>query len=192
MGGNAAMMYAGARPARVRRLVNLEGFGLAATRPEQAPGRYAQWLDEIRQWHGGAMALTSYDSADGVARRLIKTNPRLGEDKAAWLARHWAREGDDGRWRILGDAAHKIISAQLYRADEAQALYAAITAPVLAVHGSDGLLSRPRADGYTLAEFHQRLRCVRDCRTVEVRDAGHMLHHDQPQRVAALIEEFCS
>ncbi|MBP6159846.1 MAG: alpha/beta hydrolase, partial [Giesbergeria sp.] len=30
MGGNIAMMYAGVRPARVRRLVNLEGFGMPA------------------------------------------------------------------------------------------------------------------------------------------------------------------
>ncbi len=36
MGGNVAMLYAGIRPARVRRLVNLEGFGLPATRPGQA------------------------------------------------------------------------------------------------------------------------------------------------------------
>ena len=43
MGGNVATIYAGVRPARVRRLVNLEGFGMPATRPSQAPGRYAQW-----------------------------------------------------------------------------------------------------------------------------------------------------
>ncbi len=28
------------------------------------------------------------------------------------------------------------------------------------------------------------------CRTAVVQDAGHMLHHDQPQAVAALIEDF--
>jgi pimeloyl-ACP methyl ester carboxylesterase len=28
MGGNVAMLYAGVRPERVRRLINLEGFGL--------------------------------------------------------------------------------------------------------------------------------------------------------------------
>jgi pimeloyl-ACP methyl ester carboxylesterase len=33
MGGNVAMMYAGVRPERIRRLVNLEGFGMPATRP---------------------------------------------------------------------------------------------------------------------------------------------------------------
>ncbi len=33
MGGNVAMMYAGVRPERIRRLVNLEGFGMPATPP---------------------------------------------------------------------------------------------------------------------------------------------------------------
>ena len=41
LGGNVAALYAGVRPARIRRLVNLEGFGMAATQPEQAPKRYA-------------------------------------------------------------------------------------------------------------------------------------------------------
>jgi len=41
MGGNVVMSYAGARPERIRRLVNLEGFGLPRTEPRQAPGRMA-------------------------------------------------------------------------------------------------------------------------------------------------------
>ncbi|MCD6078136.1 MAG: hydrolase-like protein, partial [Ramlibacter sp.] len=36
MGGNIAVLYAGARPERIRKLVNLEGFGMPATRPAQA------------------------------------------------------------------------------------------------------------------------------------------------------------
>jgi pimeloyl-ACP methyl ester carboxylesterase len=39
MGGNIAMTYAGVRAPRVRRLVNLEGFGMPETQPEQAPRR---------------------------------------------------------------------------------------------------------------------------------------------------------
>ena len=77
MGGNVAMMYAGVRPERIRRLVNLEGFGMPATRPAQAPTRYAQWIDEIKQLHQGEKTLNTYDDASGVARRLMKTNPRL-------------------------------------------------------------------------------------------------------------------
>ncbi len=190
MGGNIAMMYAGARPARIRRLVNLEGFGLPATRPAQAPGRYAQWLDELRRQRQGELALKAYASPEGVAERLMKTNPRLPADKAAWLARHWARQGSDGRWHILGDAAQKVISAQLYRVDEALALYAAITAPVLSVVADHDSLAQWWKDRFTLQEFHERTRHVRQLTSATVKDAGHMLHHDQPQAVAGLIEDF--
>jgi hypothetical protein len=35
-------------PERVRRVATLEGFGIGRTRAEQAPGRYGQWLEELR------------------------------------------------------------------------------------------------------------------------------------------------
>jgi len=191
MGGNVAMMYAGVRPERIRRLVNLEGFGLPATQPAQAPQHIAHWLDQLGQWQRGDLALKDYDSAEGVARRLMKTNPRLPADKAAWLARHWAKEDTQGRWHIQGDAAHKVTSALPYRADETLALYAAISAPVLAVQADGTDLAKWWQDRYTLTEYHQRLQHVRNCRTAVVADAGHMLHHDQPQAVAELITDFC-
>ena len=192
MGGNVAMMYAGVRPARIRRLVNLEGFGMPATQPAQAPARYAQWIDEIRKLERGEMDLKAYDDLAGVAQRLMKTNRRLAQNRADWLAGHWARPDAQGRWTILGDPAHKITSAQLFRLDEALALYEAITAPVLAVEASDDSLGLWWKGRYTLEEYHQRLTHVRDCRTAVVQDAGHMLHHDQPQAVAGLIEGFLS
>ena len=43
MGGNVVMSYAGVRPERVRRLVNLEGFSLPQTRAEHTPKRLRQW-----------------------------------------------------------------------------------------------------------------------------------------------------
>ncbi len=61
MGGNVAMMYSGVRPQRIRRLVNLEGFGLPATRPAQAPERYAKWMDETQGRAPGDKALKDYD-----------------------------------------------------------------------------------------------------------------------------------
>lgn len=190
MGGNIAMLYAGARPQRIRSLVNLEGFGMAATRPAQAPGRYAKWMDELQAYHRGEMALKSYDSVEGVARRLMKTNRRLGQDKADWLARHWARQEADGRWHVLGHAAHKIINANLYRVDEVLEIYQAIRARVLAVEASDDSLAQWWQGRYTLAEYHERLKAVSDLRLGHVEDAGHMLHHDQPEKVATLIEAF--
>jgi len=189
MGGNVATMYAGVRPTRVRRLINLEGFGLPATQAEQAPTRYAQWIDELKRLHQGELQLQNYDSVDGVAQRLMKTNRRLSQERANWLAEHWAACNAHGHWEILGDPAHKIISAQMYRADEAAALLAQISAPTLVVEADDDSLARWYSQGqYTRAQFHDRLRQVRDCRVATVTQAGHMLHHDQPEQVAQLIE----
>jgi pimeloyl-ACP methyl ester carboxylesterase len=190
MGGNVAMLYAGARPRRIRRLVNLEGFGMAATRPAQAPGRYATWMDELKALHRGEKDLKSYDSREAVAQRLMKTNRRLTRDKAEWLAGEWARPDAQGRWRILGDPAHKVVNATLSRVDEVLQAYQAIAAPVLALEASDDSLAQWWKGRYTLAEYHERLKSVSDVQISRVEDAGHMLHHDQPGSVAGLIETF--
>jgi pimeloyl-ACP methyl ester carboxylesterase len=190
MGGNIVMLYAGVRPERIRRLVNLEGFGMPATKPSQAPGRYAKWMDELKSLHKGEMALRSYDMVSGVAQRLRKTNPRLTEDKAEWLARHWAAEGIDGSWSILGDPAHKITNANLYKVDEVLELYQRISMPLLAVEASDNSLDLWWNGKYTLPEYHERLKSVPQVEIARIEDAGHMMHHDQPAALAALIERF--
>lgn len=190
MGGNVVMMYAGTRPERIRRLVNLEGFGMAATEPAQAPTRMAQWLDALKAHGAGDKALKPYPDAAGVAARLMKTNRRLGQDKANWLAQHWAQPGADGQWRILGDAAHKLINPYLFQRDEALAMYRRISAPVLVVQASDDSLSQWWQGRYTLAEFQDRLKFVPHLEQATVPDAGHMLHHDQAPALAALLEKF--
>jgi len=190
MGGNVAMLYAGVRPERIRRLVNLEGFGMPASKPEQAPRRYASWMDELKKLHRGELELKTYDSAAGVAQRLMKTNPRLGADKANWLAQHWAQLDDQGQWRILGEPAHKISNAQLYRADEVLELYKRISMPVLCVEAANNSLDLWWKGKFTLEQFHERLQAVPQVEIARIEDAGHMMHHDQPAVLAALIERF--
>ena len=190
MGGNVAMLYAGVRPERIRRLVNLEGFGMAATTPDEAPGRYAKWMDELKKLHRGELDLKAYEAVSGVARRLMKTNPRLGQDKANWLAQHWAHENAQGKWSILGNPSHKISNAQLYRVDELLEIYQRISMPMLSVEASDNSLDLWWKGKFTLAEFHERLQSVPQVEIARIEDAGHMMHHDQPEILAALIERF--
>jgi pimeloyl-ACP methyl ester carboxylesterase len=192
LGGNIVMLYAGIKPERIRRLINLEGFGMPRTKPEQAAKRYAQWMDDLKRMNKGEMNLTAYDSADGVASRLMKTNKRLPVDKAQWLARHWAAENAEGKWEILGDAAHKVVNANLYQVDEALGLYAQITAPTLAVEAADNEMDKWWAGRYSLAEYHDRLKCVPNCKIEHIANAGHMMHHDQPEVLASMIEAFLS
>jgi pimeloyl-ACP methyl ester carboxylesterase len=190
MGGNVAMLYAGIRPERIHRLINLEGFGMPATVPEQAPKRFAQWMDEVKQLQRGDLALKTYASLEAVARRLMKTNARLGSDKAHWLANHWSAELAPGQWSILGEAAHKISNPQLYRVDEVLAIYRCIRAPMLMVEAQDDSLAVWFKGKFTLDQHHERMQVVARLETVQLPDCGHMLHHDQPERVAALMERF--
>jgi pimeloyl-ACP methyl ester carboxylesterase len=44
--------------------------------------------------------------------------------------------------------------------------------------------------GLDAAAHAERRAAFRNLRHVSVQGAGHMLHHDQPQAVARLVEEF--
>ena len=186
LGGNVAALYAGVRPARIRRLVNLEGFGMAATHPDQAPKRYARWLDELHH-HGG---FRPYADFGALAARLQKNNPRLAPERAEFLARHWGREMPDGRVLLRGDPAHKIVNPVLYRYEETRACWAQVTAPVLWVDAAQS--EALKHVGLSAAQYAERRAAFRSLRYATVHNAGHMLHHDQPEEVARLIEEFLS
>ena len=192
LGGNVVMSYAGVRAERVRRLINLEGFGMPATKPSQAPVRYAQWFDQLKQLHSGEMAMRAYPSIAGVASRLMKTNPRLSQDKANWLAQHWSTKNAEGSFEILGDAAHKIVNANIARLEETLVLYERISMPLMAIEASDDSMTGWYKGRYTLSDYHERLKQVPDVCIHRIEDAGHMLHHDQPQQLASLIADFLS
>jgi pimeloyl-ACP methyl ester carboxylesterase len=187
MGGNIACIYAGVCPARVRKLVNLEGFGMPALPAEHAPVRYAKWLAELRL----PVALRGYASQIEVAARLQKTNPRLTDARAAFLAEHWAAKNTGGEWKILGDPVHKRSGPIMYRVEEVMACWKAISAPVLWVEAADTDVWRwmgPKEQAR--AEIDRRMGFIRDITAAMLADAGHMLHHDQPQALAELVEQF--
>ena len=186
MGGNVVMSYAGVRPERVRRLINLEGFGMPASHPKQAPKRLLQWLDELKTPTG----LRPYANAAAVAERLIKTNPRLAPDKAAWLATQWAAPAADGQWHLLADAAHKRVNPALYQADEVVETWARIAAPLLWVEGADTDVAKWWGERYPRSEFEARLARVPRVERATLADCGHMLHHDQPNELAAALLGF--
>ncbi len=150
------------------------------TRPEQAPGRYAQWIDQLKQ--GGA--LRDYASQDEVAARLMKNNPRLPAERAAFLAQHWSEPDGAGRFRIAGDPAHRIVNPTLYRIDEVLACWRSVECPVLWVQAAQtDVLQHVGADrDAALKEIETRKAALRNVKSAVVEDAGHMLHHDQPRR----------
>ena len=184
LGGNVACLYAGVQPERVTKLVNLEGFGMTATRPEDAPKRYARWLKELHDRPG----LRPYASFAELAKRLRDGNPRLTAERADFLARHWGRETHDGSVALRGDPAHKIVNPVLYRYEEVRACWQQVRAPVLWVDADES--TTLKRIGIDAAHYAERRAAFSNLRYATVPQAGHMLHHDQPKAVAGLIEAF--
>ncbi|NDP43887.1 MAG: alpha/beta hydrolase [Aromatoleum sp.] len=193
LGGNIVMLYAGVRPQRVRRLVSLDGFGVPAEDIGLAPTKIAKWLDALAD----PPAFAPYRDLEAVADRLQRTNPRLSRDKARFLASHWAEVLPDGSARLASDPRHKLPFPTVYRIEEVYAVWRAIVAPTLWVAAMESnipqwLGDHPEGEGGVdnLAGVRRRIAHIPHARLVTVADAGHMLHHDRPDAVAALIEPF--
>jgi pimeloyl-ACP methyl ester carboxylesterase len=193
LGSNVALHYAGVRPERVVELIALDGFGIPSETADRAPDKLAAWLDALRE----APAFAPYDDFDAVAARLTKNDPRLSADKAAFLARHWAQQDGDGRVRLRSDPKHKLPFPVVYRLEEVFATWRRIRARTLWIAAADSHIPRwldrhPEGEGGTdgLDGVRERMRHIDGATLVTIADAGHMLHHDQPQAVARAIEQF--
>jgi pimeloyl-ACP methyl ester carboxylesterase len=184
MGGNIANLYAGVRPARVRCLANLEGFGLPRSSPRDAPGRLRKWLDQVKSVPG----LKDYESVEQLAGVIRFRYPRFTEAQSGFVARAWS-EPDDARVRLLGDARHRWVNPVRYAREDAEACWREVKAPVLMVLGDESeYLAMLGTDGSD-ETFRASMPHVQ---IAHIPGAGHMLHIEQADRVAALVENFLS
>ena len=128
------MQYAGVRPQRVRRLVNLEGFGMPALVPQDAPRRYADWIDQLKRLHRGELALQTYDGPEGVARR------RAGRVRPGALGlgqRHLTADPFDARV-AQGVVRRRLVAHRLFGAIE-DIIAVGVVGPVLQQFADLGL-----------------------------------------------------
>jgi pimeloyl-ACP methyl ester carboxylesterase len=197
LGGNIACIYAGVRPARVRRLISLDGFGVPRGNATQAPGKVTKWLDTLR----AGEVLRPYPTLEAVAQRLMKNDRFLSVEKAAWLAEQWTTPLADGSFQLRADTAHKFPFPTVYRLDETLEIFRQVTAPTLWVGASESQISQwlgygrdnPNEMGREslhTPEFLERLEAFASMKFEYVQEASHMLHHDRPEYVAGLIEGF--
>jgi pimeloyl-ACP methyl ester carboxylesterase len=153
------------------------------TTPDKAPGRYRQWLDELKT----PPAFSTYDDFEHFARVLARRNPRTSADRIDFVARSWGRRRDDGRIELRADPRHKLVNATLYQREQAEACWRAITAPLLFISASESDFARR----YEKEMSNEKVRELFQTVTLAtVAEAGHMLHHERPEAVAKLLDEF--
>jgi pimeloyl-ACP methyl ester carboxylesterase len=183
MGAQAASLYAGLRPARVSRLVCMDGPFLRDMTADQAPARLGGWLDQLR----APPAVKTYASFDQLAARIRVQHPQLAPERALFIARCWGHEDGHGRIRLCADPQHRLNWPTLYRFADTEAIWRRIEAPTLFV---DAAQSAVRV--IDEAEIARRRAAIRDHRVVRIEGSGPMLHFDRPAETAAAVSAFLS
>jgi pimeloyl-ACP methyl ester carboxylesterase len=184
MGANITGLYCGIRPRRLRWFVNLEGVGLRRTQPTEAPARYARWLDELKK----PLHDRRYASIQQLADLLIARNARLRPDRAQFIARAWTRDVEPApAVRLAFDPKHRLVNPVLYRLEEAEACWAHIEIPMLLLAGEVSGHQERLQTHFGEGRLDDLLR---NARNVTLPGLGHMMHHEDPQAVAAEIVPF--
>jgi pimeloyl-ACP methyl ester carboxylesterase len=183
MGANVAGLYAGIYPERVQSFVNVEGFGLADGDPSNAPSNYRRWITQGRT----KPTYASYRSVEELARRILKRNPATGQERAMYVARNWSTKDDDGSIVLRADPAHKLPNAVQYRRAEAEACWDKVTASVLLVVGEDTDFT---AAAKSWIDPDESAHPFRNEQTTVIPGCGHMVHFEQPGRLAGALERF--
>jgi len=186
MGGNITAMYAGLRPSRIEWLVNLEGIGLSANTPTQAPDRYVEWLEQIKT----PPRERRYTTLDVLVDFLVARNPNMPRDRAEFLARAWSgpdTEAGTGL-KLTFDPRHRNVNPQLFQRAEAEACWQRCVAPVLLMLGEQSEIRVRVSPRFTTNDYFHSM--FRDIRVELLAGVGHMMHVEDPQAIARLCIEF--
>ncbi len=197
LGGHTVANYAGLYPDLVRAVALLEGLGPPTLPP---PTAAEHQLDQARANVGLFRSSSRHRVQPDIAAaaaRLTATHARLDPDRALLLAEEGTKPGPDGGrvWRHDERTRHWVASLE-HRALENR--WAAITAPVLAVTGADAWEvwwarpGGPAADRVPLTDEQAAARIdhFTDIEHIELADAGHMVHFDQPERLNQIVNDF--
>ncbi|MET0377203.1 MAG: alpha/beta hydrolase [Rhizorhabdus sp.] len=174
LGGAISLRYAGLYPEKVRKLVAIEGLGLAPPGESEEPT--PEFADRWRGWIDARRALSArtprrYNSIDEALARMRSENRHLSEEQARHLTIHGVNRNEDGSFSWKFDNYVRSSPPIDISDEELQALWGRITCPTLLAYGNDSWASNPAKDGRA-AHF----------RSAQIRaydDAGHWLHHDQ-------------
>ena len=181
MGGTISLLYTGAFPERIAKLVLIEGVGPVGMEYADAPLRMGQWIGEIRQ--RGRNHFRQYSSIEAGANQLRQTNPRLQETFARSLAQAAMKQTPAGKWVWKFDPLHRTTSPQPFYTAQAVEFLRRIVCPVLIVDGKQSRQTR-RTDK------QQRYDAIDDRRQIVIDGAGHMVHQDNPTALVEAVLAF--
>jgi len=176
MGGAVALFYAALRPERVTHLTLLDGAPIAI-HAREVPDRFAGWLDDL----GMDRRRRTVSSPEEAMGRLLKNNPRLSPQAVATLAEPIGKDPQqNGSLAWKWDPLLRARSPLPVTEDVTQELLARVRAPVLLLRAEKGILPDEGA-------LRDRFSRIAKLHVETIEGAGHHLHLERPETVAARI-----
>ncbi|WP_185265929.1 alpha/beta fold hydrolase [Halopseudomonas xiamenensis] len=176
LGGNIAVHYTALFPEKVSRLCVIEGLGFSpearARRDEKSRReQLREWVEKVRGLD--VLGASQYPSVEAAVQRLMKHDPLLSRELAEYVCERGLRPNDHGQWRWKYDHQIRGFGPAEIASVEPSDLWQAIECPVLLMYGAESWASNPQEDG--------RVQHFSRARVVMVEQAGHNLHHHQPE-----------
>ena len=181
MGGTISFLYTGTFPEQVTQLVLIEGVGPPGLSFSDAPPRLKKWITEVQE--RGRNHFRQYTSLEAGARQLQQTNPRLNHEFAFELARTGMKQNATGKWSWKFDPLHRTTAPQPFYSEQAIEFLRRIKCPVLTIEGKESHQTKRR-------DKQKRFEAIADRRHGVIENAGHMVHHDNPEALACIVGEF--
>ena len=198
LGGHICGRFTALYPSLVTRLIMLDGMGPpgeADTGEKSIEWRFERWRASIEQQLSMYRRRTMISETEAVDR-LMANNPALSLQRAELLTRHGVEQTEDGvvwKWDARVDSIWTTFSHS-----ESEEAYQAISCPVLLVTGSRSIkywasirsnLDQQDTEFYETDQLRKKA-LFQHADWIEINQAGHMLHYDQPNEVAKVIRNF--
>lgn len=177
LGGSMCLLYAGAFPEKVKRMVLLESLGPFARADDEVPNIMAERL----KGRDYVEIPFPYDSLDAAAKALQKAFPLIPDDAALHMARHGTNyKGGRYRWRHDPILRYRTMTAM--SEGQIEAFIRRLQCSILFVYGTES--------GFMKSARGPRAKLFSNAQIVPVEGAGHHIPHEKPDELADIVAPF--
>jgi pimeloyl-ACP methyl ester carboxylesterase len=177
LGGSMCLLYAGAFPEKVKRMVLLESLGPFARADDDVPKIIAERL----QGRDYVEIPYPHESLESAAKSLQKTFPLIPDNAALHMARH-GTSFKGGRYRWKHDPILRYRSTTAMSEGQIEAFIRRLKCPILFVYGTE-------SDFIKSVRGH-RAQLFPNAKIVPVEGAGHHIPHEKPEELAEIVAPF--
>lgn len=185
LGGMLLSIYAGTRPEKVSACIIVEGFGMSDENETQ----------QIDRMHHFFEALSKQDyfsrpkNKDNYIKKLRLDNPLLSMDKALYLAEFLLKKQQDDL-TLSANMRHRISQPYPFNLNFFKKFWHNIKCPLLWVQG--GFLAHNQYLNGIKDSLEKRYQEMGEPERIIIDNSGHMIHWEQPQILADVIQSFLS